>query len=374
MNIWNIAWKEIKSNLRNTRSFLFMLALPIVLMLILGSALSQVFSSDYSVGEMRLLYTSNWSDPHISTYWNHFTEAIGKEGVKVVQADADMDGKEEVRTNRYTAYARLDDSGIEFYGSSRNTIESNIIQGMLTVFADRYSLATAAIQVEPAAAQAIVASAGEGGDFIRETALQPNKKPGSFDYYAIVMTTMIAFYSVISASYLFRGERTRNTAVRLMAAPVSKGIIFTGKLIGSTVINLFFVLVVVLFSKFVYHADWGNHYGMVVLVLFTEVLLAVSVGLGVSFLVKGEGSRAVVMIFTQIASFLGGAFFPVDGMEGVMRILTNLSPMRWVNTALMQIIYADHTAAAWPAIGLNLGIASVFLILAIISIRRREAL
>lgn len=36
MNIWNIALKEIKSNLRNTRTFVFMLALPIVLMLILG--------------------------------------------------------------------------------------------------------------------------------------------------------------------------------------------------------------------------------------------------------------------------------------------------------------------------------------------------
>lgn len=373
MIIWNIAWKEIKSNFRDTRTFVFMLAMPIVFMLILGAALSNAFAPGHSVGDLRLLYKNNATDTRISASWSSFTEAIEKEGVTAIQAATGMDGQEEVRADRYTAYAELGDSGISFYGSSKNTIESNILQGMLTIYADRYSLAAAAYQVDPAAAEGIVTSAGEGSDFIRETALNANKQPSSIDYYAIVMSTMIALYSVISASYLFRGERARNTAVRLLAAPISKAVIFTGKVIGSTFINVLCVLIVVLFSKFVLHADWGNQYGMVALILLTEVLLAVSLGLGVSFLVKGEGARAIMMIFTQVASFLGGAYFPIGDTEGIYTILTNLSPLRWTNTALMQLIYADNTAAAWPVIGLNLGIAAVFLLLAVISIRKREA-
>lgn len=374
MNIWNIALKEIKSNLRNTRTFLFMLALPIALMLILGAALSNAFTSGVKVSDMRLLVNSEWTSMQGTADWNGFAQAIGKEGVEVVQAEAGMIGQEEVRAGRYTAYAELGTDGIKFYGSSKYTIESNIIQGMLTAFADRYALAAAAFQTDPAAAKEIVASAGQSGDFISETALNPDKQPGSIDYYAIAMTTMIALYSVFSASYLFRDERTRNTAVRLMAAPISKGEIFIGKIIGCAFINLLCVLGVVLFSKFAFHADWGNHYGMIFLILLTEVLLAVSLGLGVSFLVQGEGSRAFVMIFTQVASFIGGAYFPIGDTEGFMALLTNLSPLRWANTALMQIIYADNLAAAWPAIGLNLGIAAVFLMIAVISMRKREAL
>lgn len=373
MNIWNIALKEIKSNLRNTRTFVFMLAMPIVFMLILGATLSNAFASGHSVGDLRLLYKNTGMDTQMSAYWSDFAQGIEKEGIQVVQADAGMDGHKEVRADRYTAYAEVGDSGIEFYGSGKNTIESNILQGMLTAFADRYSLAAAANRVDPASAQGIVSSAGESGDFIRETALNANKKPSSIDYYAIAMSTMIALYSVISASHLFSGERARNTAVRLLAAPVSKGGIFTGKIIGCMFINALCVLVVVLFSKFVFRADWGNHYGIVVIILLTEVLLAVSLGLGVSFLVKGEGARAIVMIFTQFASFLGGAYFPIGDTEGIFTILSNLSPLRWTNTALMRIIYADNTAAAWPVIGLNFGISAVFLLLAVILIRKREA-
>jgi len=373
MNIWNIAVKEIKSNFRDRRTFVFMLAMPIVLMLILGAALSNAFAPGHTMEDLRLLYKSNGNDPQLTAYWHGFIEEIGKEGVKAVEADSSLNGQEEVRNDRYTAYAEITSSGIKFYGSSRDTIESNILQGMLSVFADRYALASAAHQVEPAIAQEIVKSAGESPDFIRETSLDPTKRPGSTDYYAIAMTTMIALYSIISASNLFRGERARNTAIRLMAAPVSKGVIFAGKVIGCTVINLLCVLLVVLFSKYVLHADWGNHYGMVVLVLLTEVLLAVSLGLGASFLAKAESSGLIVMIFTQVASFVGGAYFPVDGADGVMGFLTHLSPIRWANTALMQMIYADNTTAAWSTIGLNVGVAALALIAAVISIRKREA-
>ena len=49
------------------------------------------------------------------------------------------------------------------------------------------------------------------------------------DYYAVAMTTLIALYSALSASYLIRGERLRKTADRLIAAPVHKGEIFAGR-------------------------------------------------------------------------------------------------------------------------------------------------
>lgn len=372
MNIWNIAVKEIKSSLREKRTFMFMLALPIILMLILGTALSNVFDETRTVDDMRLLYKSNWTNAQVSTGWNAFIEAIGKNGVEVVEAESGIDGHEEVRANRYTGYAFVGDEGIEFYGSSENAIGSNILAGMLTVFADRYSLASAAFQVDPETAAATLSATGQNNEFIRETTLNSNKKPGSIDYYAMAMTTMIGLYAMFNASYLFSRERTNKTAIRLMAAPVSKGAIFTGKVIGCTVINLFFVLAVFLFSKFVFKADWGSHYGMVILVLLTEVLLAVSLGLGISFLFKGEGVRAINNIFTQVASFAGGAYFPIDQSDGFFSLLSNLSPLHWVNTGLLQMIYTDNPTGAWFAIAMNVSIAMAFIIFSVITMRRRE--
>ena len=77
-------------------------------------------------------------------------------------------------------------------------------------------------------------------------------KPGSMDYYAIVMTTMVALYGAMGASNLIRGERIRKTGDRLIAAPITKAEIFIGKILGNMVANALCILLVVLFSKFVF--------------------------------------------------------------------------------------------------------------------------
>jgi ABC-2 type transport system permease protein len=372
VNILNIMIKEIKTSLRQTQTLLFMLAFPIVLMLILGTALTNAFTSIAQVGNMQLLYKEAANQPQLTEYWQGFSKVLEQQGVKVIRASADVNGQEKISDDQYTGYVELGDAGMKYYGSSKNTIESNIVQGMLTAFADRYNLAASAFTTDPSKAEAIIQNTAATPEFILETSLEADKKAGALDYYAISMTTMIALYAAISGSFLFRSERTRKTAIRLMASPVSKGELFTGKVLGCTFINLLCVLAVVLFSKFIYQADWGTHYGMVFLVLATEVILSVSLGLGLSYLLKGELSRPVVMIFAQIASFIGGAYFPISYTDGFLGFLPNLSPLRWANTALLNIIYNGDLRAAIPAVGLNLGIAAAFLLTSVIIMRIRE--
>ncbi|MBB6675015.1 ABC transporter permease [Cohnella nanjingensis] len=369
-----IALKEIKQALRDKRTFVFMLAFPIVLILILGMALSNAFSGNVELGEMKVLYKDTGASPALGGYWDGFVKTVGQGNVHFTPLGEGMNGQEEVKSDNYVAYVELGNEGIRFYGSTKSTIEDNIVQGMLTAFAQRYNLAASAMKTDPAAAQAVLANASAPHDIVKETALQADKSPGSIDYYAIAMTTMIALYAAMSASSLIRGERSRNTAIRLSAAPVSKSEIFAGKIIGCLFSNLICVLAVVLFSKYVFKADWGDHFGMVFLVLLSEVLLAVSLGLGLSYFFKGETARSIVMIFTQLASFLGGAYFPIGDADNFMGAVTNLSPLRWANVAINKIIYSNELGAALPAIGLNLAIAVAFLAIAIISMRRREAL
>ncbi|MBW5447136.1 ABC transporter permease subunit [Cohnella sp. CFH 77786] len=374
MNVLNIAWKEIKTGLRDTKTFLLMLAFPIVLILILGTALSGAFSTSVKVGDMKLLYRSEVTSPQLAEYWNGFLKAAESQGIRAVAAEAGADGRKAVRDNRYTAYAELGDNGIRFYGSSKVSIETNILQGMLTVFADRYNLVAAAVKENPAAVPGIVAAWTDAGDYVREASVDPKRQPGSIDYYAMAMTTMFALYAAFSATYLIQGEHARKTAIRLSAAPVSRAEVFAGKIVGCTFYNFLILLAVVLFSKLAFDADWGSRFGIVLAVLATEVLLAISLGLALGYLLKGEGSRSVLMIFLQIASFAGGAYFPFGETEGVIHLLLNLNPLMWANTALMKVIYENDALAALPAIGLNAAVAAAFLILAVIAMRKREAL
>ncbi|MFB9324627.1 ABC transporter permease [Paenibacillus aurantiacus] len=373
MNVLNIALFEMKKDLRDRRTLLFMLAFPIVLILILGTALTNAFHTGIEVGDMKLLVSNTAQSEQLKSNWNAFAQAIGKEGVELTPAANNIDGKKAVADNQYTAYAEIDDNGIRFYGSSRETIGSNIIQGMLTSFADKYNLAAAAVQHNPETAHAIIAASTSAGSFVQESSLDPDRQPGSIDYYAIAESTMIAFYACMSASWLIRGEVKRKTALRLAAAPVGKLAIFAGKVIASTIINFLCILAVVLFSKYVFNANWGDHLGYVFLLLFTEVLLAVSFGLGVAFLFKGDAVNAVMMIFVQVASMIGGAYFPVDEASGVFGAIANISPLRWANEALMNLIYNHDLQAVFPVIGLNTAIAAAFLTFVAITMRKREA-
>ena len=374
MNIVHIIGKELRSRLRDKRTFLFMIAFPIVLMIILGTALSNTFSSDFKIGDMTLLYKDGIQNRQLEGYWQEFAKVVTADKIKLVPLPAGTDGKEDVRKDYYTAYVELSDEGIIYYGGTRHAVENNVLQGTLAVFADKYNLTAAALQEDPAIVQKLLKASASPAVEIQETALNKDKKPGSVDYYAVAMSTMIAFYSCLSGVYLIRGERTRKTGLRLSAAPVTKGEIFAGKVISSTLVNFIFVLVVVLFSKFVLKADWGQYELPVLLVLLSEVLLGVSIGLGCSYLFKEGTDRSLLLIFTQVASFLGGAYFPVGDANGIMAFFVNLSPMRWANQAINQIIYSNQWQAAFPAMALNIGVGVVFLIFSAFAMNRREEL
>lgn len=369
MNIFNIAVMHIKRDFRDVRTLVFMLAFPVVLMLVLGTALTNAFESDgYSITDIQVLYKDEASST-FSQSFEAFMKEVDKSGIHFKKVSEGIDGKEEVKQNKYVAYIELNKDGAKFYGSERSSIEGSIVEGMLTTFVDKYNVVTEVAKVDPSKVSAVISN-GNHNDYIKETSLQAAKKPGSMDYYAVVMTTMIALYAAMGASSLIRGERVRKTGDRLIAAPVSKAEIFIGKVLGSLVANALCVLLVILFSKFVFQANWGDHLGIIFIILLTEVFLAISFGLGIGYITKtSEASRAIVLVIVQLASIFGGAYFVVEE-----NVVTNLSPLTWANTAVMKIIYANDVWAALPVISLNLGISALFLLIAIIALRRREGL
>lgn len=77
MNILHIAGKEIKISFRDRRTFIFMLAFPIVFMLIFTAALSNAFDSEVTVGNIKVVYTDQSNGP-LSHYFTEFMKAAKK--------------------------------------------------------------------------------------------------------------------------------------------------------------------------------------------------------------------------------------------------------------------------------------------------------
>lgn len=374
MNILSIAIKEMKHDFRDRRTLLFMLGFPIVLMLILGLALTNAFSSEISVGDVKVAVKDATGGGPLSEAFAGFAKEVGKTGVTFEPLKPGANGREEVENNHVSGYVELTNQGISLYGSSRDAIESNIVQGMLASFTDKYNAAAAVARIEPAKTEMVLATGGS--DYIRELSVDANRTPGSVDYYALAMTVMVGMWAAMGAGALIQGEVLRGTAVRLVIAPIRKSEIFVGKMLGGIISNLLCVMVIILFSKYVFKAYWGHHMGVVIAVLVSEVIMAMSLGLAGSYLLKGTASRGVISLVVQLMSFFGGAYFPIldDEGGGLMGFLVNLSPIRWANHGLTQVIYADNVSAAWPVLMLNIGFAALFLSVSILAMRRREGL
>ncbi|WP_199426785.1 ABC transporter permease [Thermaerobacillus caldiproteolyticus] len=373
MNIINIAIKEIKREFRDVRTLVFMLAFPIVLMLVFGAALSSAFDSTISVGDIYVLYKDKTTG-EFSTYVREFIKEAKKSDIHFKKASHHVDGRRMVKQGDYDGYMEIDNKGIHLYTNNKNSVKGSIIQGMVTAFADKYNMVTAVAQVKPTQVHMLMNN-GHHDDYIKETSLHSKRQPSAMDYYAITMTTMIALYGAVSASYLIRGERIRKTADRLLAAPIHKSEIFIGKILGSMATNLLCIVIVIVFSKFVFKAYWGHHLTLVCLVVFTEVLFAVSFGLGISYIARTEGAaRVIVLVVIQLASFFGGAYFKIDATSTITKFITHLSPLTWVNTAITKMIYANDLSAIFPAIFLNVGLSALFLLIAGMSLTRREGL
>lgn len=377
MNVLRIALKEIKQDFRDYWTLMFMLAFPLILMLILGFSLTNAFGDIARVSEIRVLVKDSGENRALSDSFAAFSAEVKKSGIGFTEWQEGTDGRLEVARNHYDSYVELKAGEIYVYSSNRNKIKSDIFQGMVMYFGDQYKTIHAiAAGSGPEVASRILSASKGNSDHIKEISMDAERQPGALDYYAVAMSSMVALWGAYSASNMISFERRGGTAMRLVAAPITKVDIFTGKVLGSLLTNCLCVSIVVFVSKYFFNANWGDHMSAALCVLFSEVVLAVSLGLAVSYLVKEGSSRSVIMIITQLAAFFGGSYIPlgVDEDMGVFHWLTDLSPIRWTNVALTKIIYADEISAVWPVLFLNLSLAILMLGASASIMRRKEGL
>lgn len=241
LKILRIALKELKA-FRDPKILVFMLATPLLLMFILGTVLSNAFDSSAEINEIRLLAQLETGDSMLQESWESFVRESGQAGIVFEQAGSYEAAVQDVQNGRYTGYVTISSDGIEYYGSDRSELESSIVKGMLTAFARGYNLETV-VTVDDAVTQSI----DNAMNYVEEVSVHADRQPGAMDYYAITMTTLIILFSALTAGQLMESERKRNTAMRLLAAPVTRLQIFIGKIAGTFFLNALFVIIIVFF-------------------------------------------------------------------------------------------------------------------------------
>jgi ABC-2 type transport system permease protein len=266
-----------------------------------------------------------------------------------------------------TAVTALDTVTGRLYGaveSAQISIEAYLQQAQFpdeasrqAYFEDAFKAAVAAwsqppltVQVQKATGQADLAQ-GNGG----------------FTQSSSGMMVMFAIFGLISSGMVLVLERKSGAMSRLLTTPIRKTEIITGHILAMFLVVFAQEVLLVILGQFAFGVDYLRQPGAILLMMVAVSLWASSLGLLISSLCRREDQVVLVsLIFMFVLSALGGAWFPLEVTGKAFSTIGHLLPSAWAMDGFQNIIVRGQgfSSVLLPA-GLLLGYALAFFGLAI---------
>lgn len=359
-----IAYYTTLRNVRDYRNLTTMLSLPIVLILILGSALAGTFQVE-SMDPVKLVLV----DDNEGVLLQNLKEFLQQDDMKKIVSTEAVDefepGMERIKTGK--AYAlihpeKASEGKIHVYKRSGSMFSDSVVQNILDSF----------IQSANAEYACTILGGNDGNittyESIREESINPDgKRAAGLDYYAITMLIMTMMYGTTYGASAMAEEQFYRTEIRLKSSPLRSCEIFTGKVAGTILTLMLDASIIFIFTRYVYNVNWGDNILFIMFACFTLAVLATSIGVA-SFMLIGDENKtqALLSILVPVLTFFGGGYMPYHSMSSVMKKLSLLSPNYLGLRIMLSTIYEGrqeqiikYMAILWTA-SLLLFIISAF--------------
>ena len=324
MTILRVFCKEIIQNLRNVRAMTYLVLFPIILILVLGTALSGTFDKSSEFKDISIIYTSPSNGSLVQAFKGFMTKG-GEMGFTFTEVQSVQEAVDRVKNGNYACFINVSENGLEVYENDQDEFKASLVEGVLGTFIQRYKALSQIALVNPAVVGKIM-NDQSNPNLVKLSTLGELRQPKAMDYYAVTMLTLIILYSSMTGAHAIKDEKTEKTMSRLLCAPIKKYEVLTGKILGALVITLLQVLIVILISKFLLKSYWGNHLGVVFLILASEIVMAVSLGIGAAFVVRNE--RGILNLLIPLMAFFGGSYMPIEGFGKSMLFYRQLFPSK----------------------------------------------
>lgn len=179
--------------------------------------------------------------------------------------------------------------------------------------------------------------------------LYPTQRDGIIQYYGITLITLTVMFGSVTGAYSMIKERTDKTFKQLESVGLSTRNIVMGKWIGSGLLLILEILCIMALSHRIYGINWGVYPLMPLLILSSQGLFAISLGLMMGYRLKDTKSAWLILLgMIMFWGYLGGAFIPLGQMKQLsLYPLTFLSPLTYTNTALFSSIYEKEYRLGW---------------------------
>jgi ABC-2 type transport system permease protein len=189
------------------------------------------------------------------------------------------------------------------------------------------------------------------------------------------IVVMFAIFGLITSAQILVQERKTRTLQRLMTTAMKPWEIVAGHLLAMFALTFTQTALLVLFGQWALGVDYLLAPAGTLAVAAGLGLWVASMGLLIGVAAKEEDQ---VILFSMIAMFLfsalGGVWFPLEVTGGAFSAIGRLTPGAWAMTGLQNLLIRGlDSSSAWLPAGALVAYAAAFFLLAVWRFRKMES-
>ncbi len=386
----HIGLKDLRITARDIAAVGVLLGMPMVLIVILGSALGNLNANigkipvaivNEDTGDVGARITDGFfTDPSLRTLFSA-TRMGDPAAARAAVARGDLAGALVVPADftRRLNVGRA--SQLTLYADPGRQISSAVFRSVAEALSTRVSAASiaartsafyvAGVRVNDAAfytgviGEAVQSASATGALTavgLLETTAAQGTQISTLAYYAGAMSVMFLLFGAMFGAFSLIRERDTWTLPRIMMTPATRADIVGGKTLGVFFVGIAQFAVLFAFTTLI-GVRWGDIAGVAVIAVST---VAAASGLSVLIASLARTVRAVsgiAQIFIQLMAAIGGSFIPVAQFPAWLQPLHYFSVNGWAIDGVLQVMRGGSVASVLPDAGALVAMAVAFFLI-----------
>ena len=345
--IYRIVERDLLAQLRSRAFFVQTLLLPLILTLILGTALGGskaispvpvgLVAADDSISQgLEKILT----DANLATV-QRFTITEGEAAVRTGRLVMLVELPEDTRRDLLRANAS---AKVRIISDAASRERALVIEQVTRAYlaqleAGRSALLGAVQALQPpdaptlgryiATIQPRVQTALENPTVQISRSLASGRSQGLLAYYAIAFGVMFTLLSVTNGAGGLLDEIERGTIARLLSAPLTPTGLILAKFLALSMLAILQLGLFAIMTSLLFGVSWGPVFPAFIGIVATAAAAAGFGGVVIGLAQSHEQVNVLSLVFVLIMSLLGGSIWPIETLPGLAQGLSRLTYNRW---------------------------------------------
>lgn len=320
--------KEVKQFFRKPFNVLFMLIAPLVLILLMGYAMSNVIgeseekTNQNNAKNIVLYIIDDNSKNEFREEFLQFESYIEEEtNIVFKQISNYEEGCEEVDKQKAIALIKISRDGFYYYRSPYNEpTESQVLRNVYDIyFSSSGNLSTQSyIEVEE----------------IQQKSLD------SYSYFTFAELGFIMLYLCFIIGQSMFNEKEIKTFERIYTSKANISKLIISKVGMGVTIGVIQIILVYLLSTFILDVSWGRYKALICLLYIILAIFSSTLGALLGLYIKKKVIlNDTILIISILLGFLGGGLTPLSFLDTVKFIsfICKISPLYWITNSAIAL-------------------------------------